>query len=327
MFLRSYKGSSWKSVFGKKNRLAMAYPSVCILMLNCNDSHDTLECLQSLRESTYESLRVLVVDNGSSDDSMERISTNFPEVELVRAQKNLGFTGGVNLGIKHLWNRDLDYILLLNNDTIVEKDFLQPLVEAMESNPGAAGACGTIYAEHDRELVWYAGGRMIPWRGLAIQEHKGERIPKRSLGEPAETTFVTGCMTLLRRDVIKSENLEDERLFLYYDDIELSARLTREGYRLLYVPRSIIYHKVANERESTWKLYFSTRNRLLLIKTAFPGFAGLIARLYFSLVITLKLAVWAFVNKPFFHAALLGLRDYLASNYQEGRGTSRIQRN
>jgi GT2 family glycosyltransferase len=304
----------------------MTNPAVCIIILNYNDSDDTLECLQSLQECTYQPLHVLVVDNGSSDNSPEKIQKNYPEVEVLKAPKNLGFTGGVNFGIKHIFDRPVDYILLLNNDTYVEKDFLLPLVEAMEADPGVAAACGTIYAYHDKDIIWYAGGHMMPWRGLAVQDHKGERISKNDLGPPQSVTFVTGCMTMLRRSILKSDKVEDERLFLYYDDIELSARLLKEGYKLLYVPKSIIYHKVANEKESAWKLYFSTRNRLLLIKAAFPGMAGVIARFWFLSAITLKLVIWAFKKRHFFSAALLGLRDYFASNFYEGRGTARIKR-
>lgn len=304
----------------------MGYPVVSIVLLNWNDFYNTSECLQSLRECTYEPMHILVVDNGSFDDSVERICESFPEVELIRSPRNLGFTGGVNLAIKHLWNRDISYILLLNNDTLVEKDFLFPLVEAMESNPDVVGSCGTIYAYHERDLVWYAGGRMIPWRGLAVHEHKGEKIPQSALGSPRNVDFITGCMTLLRRGALKSDRVEDERLFAYYDDIELSARLLKDGHRLLYVPRSIIYHKVVNEKESALKVYFSVRNRLLLIKTSFPGMMGLVAKCWFSLAMSVKMGVWAFTKRSLFRAALLGLQDYLASNYYEGRGLSRIQR-
>ena len=135
--------------------------------------------------------------------------------------------------------------------------FLAPLVEAMEADPGAAIAGGTIYAHHDRTRVWYAGGRLVPWRGLAVHLHQGEVRPVSALGEPRPVSFVTGCMALHRVSLLPQIGEQDERFFLYLDDIELSARVVHRGYRLLYVPRSVIYHRVLGGRESRLKLYYS----------------------------------------------------------------------
>ena len=295
-------------------------PTVTAVILNFDLTDDTVACVRSLQEATYDRLRILVVDNASPDGAEDRLRRELPGVEVRGTGRNLGYTGGINAGFRFALERQTDYLLALNPDTEVDPGFLEPLVDAMEADPGAAIAGGTIYAHHDPARVWYAGGRLVPWRGLAVHLHKGEILEAAALGEPRPVSFVTGCLALHRASLLPRIGGQDERFFLYLDDIELSARVLRRGYRLLYVPRSVVRHRVLGERESRLKLYYSVRNRLLLIDTAFEGPARHVARLYFLAAIVAKLMTWSLTRRPFFEAARAGLVDYRRGVFHEGRG-------
>jgi hypothetical protein len=298
----------------------MSVPRVSIILLNYNRGEDTIECINSLLQCAYPHFHILVVDNASTDNSVEVLKQNFSDLEILQTGQNLGYTGGINFGLRHTRQAAPEYILVLNNDTLVTVDFLNRLVEAMEQNPSAAAAGGTIFCEHERNRIWYGGGRLVPWRGLAVHEKKGELVEPATLANVRQVSFVTGCMILFRATLLDKIGVEDERFFMYLDDIELSARILARGYELLYVPQAIIYHKVVGEKESAFKLYYSARNRLLLINTAFTGWPRFVAKYYFLAVIMVKLCLWRFTNPRFFRAASVGLRDFFAGRFYEGRG-------
>jgi GT2 family glycosyltransferase len=300
----------------------MNRPKVIVAILNYNLWEDTIECVASFQGITYPTYEILIADNGSSDGSYEILKQNLPQCEVRSTGANLGYTGGVNACLRFALEKDPSYVLILNNDTVVTNDFLDHLVQALEDSPNAAAACGTIYCHHDPERVWFAGGHMIPWRGLAVHEHEGEIMKREALGEPRETDFLNGCMVLFRASALETVGYEDERFFMVLDDIELSARVRRMGLLLLYVPRAVIYHKVLGEDLSPFKIYYAVRNRFLLIDLAFDGATRIVARTYFTSVIMLKLFVWRLVKPRFFRAAWFGLWDYLRGNFGPGRGVS-----
>jgi len=302
----------------------MSPRKVKVIILNFNLVEYTIECLKSLQKVDYPQYDILVVDNGSTDNSVARLKESFPLVEIYSTGENLGYTGGMNAGLKRAISDAPEYILALNPDTEVHASFLGLLVDAMERNPNAAGACGTIYTYHSKNRVWYAGGRMIPWRGLAVHDLLDQTLDHSILGEPQKVTFITGCVILFRTRLLEDVGLEDERFFMYLDDIELSARILKKGYELLYVPRAIVYHRVLGEKESPFKLYYSVRNRFLLINTGFSGFIRHVARVYFLCAISAKILVWYVTRPTFAQAATMGLMDYFKGNLGKGRGVDRF---
>lgn len=304
------------------NSTAREVPRVTALILNYNLTDYTIECVRSLEAVEYPALEILVVDNCSTDNSAERLRQALPSVDVRATSENLGYTGGINAGLRFAQDHHPDYVLVLNPDTEVDKTFLTHLVNAMQERPRAVGACGTIYTHHDPTLVWYAGGRMIPWRGLAVHDKMNQHLEPSGLGTPHPVTFITGCMILFRSSMLEGMEVEDERFFMCLDDVELSARMLTKGYELLYVPKSMIYHKVLGEKGSPLKVYYTVRNRLLLIRTSWPGVLGVVACSYFLVVITGKLVAWFFTNRLFFRAARMGLADYFRGRLGRGRGVS-----
>lgn len=296
-------------------------PAVLIGVVNYNRPSDTIECLTSLITCSYPRKEVVLFDNGSKDDSVRQIRETFPFLSILESKSNLGASGARNHVIRWARQRNPDFLLMIDNDTIVEKEFLQPLVDAMKNDTEAAVACGTILEYDHRDIIWFAGGSLVPLRGLAVHDHAGKRFDRKRNGSPRRVSYITVCMTLYRFSMLENIGLLDERYFVYLEDIEFATRLVKQGYKQLYVPASVIYHKVRGERDSTFKLYYCVRNRLLLIREGFGGLEGNLATIYFLAVILSKLLVWRVVRHDFYIAAKAGLVDYFKGNFGEGRGT------
>ncbi len=297
-------------------------PRVVIVILNYCRWRETSDCIQSLRQCRYPNFEILIVDNASKDDSVEQLRKAFPAVEIVQATRNCGYTGGVNVGIRAALKNDPSFILLLNEDTIVTPNFLSELVGAMVDHPRAAAACGTIYHHPETARIWYAGGTLVPWRGLAVHSKSLPTHSEDGAAAARRVTFVTGCMTLIRVSALDIIGMKDERFFMSLEDIEHSARILKRGFDLLYVPRCVIYHRIPLRYESSFNLYYSVRNRLLLISEAFSPPVRYIARIYFLCGILVKMMGWLIIRPEFLRAARMGLQDYFANRLYEGRGVS-----
>jgi len=242
-------------------------PRVAIILLNWNSADDTLACLDSLAGITWPAVRIIVVDNASADDSVSRIRARFPAVTIIENSENTGFSEGNNTGIRFALAEDDDLILLLNNDTVVAPDFLEPLVEALLGDPRAGIAGPLIYYHDEPDLIWYAGGRVRRFQGRG--QHPRHRELWTGGREARETGYVTGCAMLIRAGILREAGLLEPAFFYSYEDLDYALRVRRYGYRLLFVPRSVIWHRVSASLGgliSPVFLYYQTRNRLLFMK-------------------------------------------------------------
>ncbi len=222
----------------------VSQPLVYIIVLTWNGKNDTFECLQSLDEVTYPNFKVLVVDNASTDGTVNAIRTSFPGIEVVVNQTNLRFAGGNNVGIRRALEHGAEYVMLLNNDTIVERDFLTPLVNAAEHDTRVGMVGPKIYFYVNRQQLWYAGGTIEWWKGWI--SHVGVR--EKDMGQydtTCETDFITGCCVLVKREVIQKIGMLDEAYFLYGEDADWCIRTSQAGYKLLFVPSAKIWHKLS----------------------------------------------------------------------------------
>ncbi len=243
-------------------------PKVCIVTLNWNAWEATRDCLHSLENVDYPNFETVVVDNASSDRSVEELNLRFPWIPIIRNSANLGFAGGNNVGILDALRREAAYILLLNNDTTVSRSFLRVLVEAVESDPKAGIANPKIYYFHPRDRIWYAGGSFSLWRGFAKHFHQGRKDRSPST-VPQEVSFATGCALLIKSEVIRQVGLLDQRFFLVSEDTDWSIRVRQAGYRAIYVPEARIWHNESyTVRKSSGKQlrdYYNVRNSLVLM--------------------------------------------------------------
>ncbi len=219
-------------------------PVICIILLNWNGVDDTLECLASLRKVGYPRLRILLVDNGSTDDSVQRVRETYSEIEILALEENLLFAGGNNAGLAHLDDQDIDYIVFLNNDTVVDPDFLQPLLKRFGSEK-KAGMVAPRILYHGSTKVWYDGGGVNLWTGRVA--HRDIRKELSDLSTQAHATgYITGCCLMMPRALASELGGFDEAFSMYAEDVDLSLRISKEGYELWVEPDSIVYHKVSS---------------------------------------------------------------------------------
>jgi GT2 family glycosyltransferase len=211
--------------------------SVYIILLNWHGWQDTIVCLDSLASLDYPNYRVLVVDNGSTDDSVTRIRAAHPEVSIMETGRNLGFSGGCNVGMRHALEEGADYIWLLNNDTTVDPHALASMVAVAEADPGV-GAVGSIfyYLDNPKDIQAWGGGRVCFWSGRT-RHHLGP-VPS------ARLHYLTAASILLRRRALEAVGLLDENtFFMYWEDTDFSFRLRKAGWRLAVADQSIVLHR------------------------------------------------------------------------------------
>jgi hypothetical protein len=247
----------------------VSVPKIIVVVLNWNGRQDTLDCLESLKGVDYPNWNVLVVDNGSEDGSVEAIRNGHPGISIIEIERNLGFAGGNNRGIQEALRRDAEFVLVLNNDTIVASDLLEKLARSASEHPGAAALGATIYYLADPTRLWYAGAR---WRrDKAEFEHIGQDNVESGmeLAQVRETEYVCGCAMFLRASALRRVGLFDPTFFLLFEETDWCFRARQSGYRCLVVPDAKVWHKVSRSfggRDSPLYEYFYIRNSLLWAK-------------------------------------------------------------
>jgi GT2 family glycosyltransferase len=249
-----------------------AQPRVVVVVLNWNGGVDTLECLRSLARLSYANYGVLVVDNGSIDGSVEAVRAAFPETEVILNAGNLGFAGGNNVGLRRALGAGAEYAFLLNNDTVVDPRLLDELVSAAEADPRAGIVGPKIYYYDRRDVLWYAGAREQPLRRIPATVGLDE--PDRGQYDRiGETACVYGTAMLIHRRVLTEIGLLDERFFAYHEDADFCARARRAGYRCLYDPRGMVWHKVSasTRGRSAFQDYLRARSRILFFVKHVPA--------------------------------------------------------
>lgn len=249
-----------------------SFPSVWIIVINWNRWPETEACLESLGKLTYPHYSVLAVDNGSTDGSVERLQS-ISGIHTILLKTNEGFVGGNNIGIEYALQHQPDYILLLNNDTLVESNFLSRLVTAMESTPDNGIAGPLICYAGLPDTIWSAGGVIDAHRGETSMIGIGQKRQVLEGRSPYGVDFVTGCALLIKRRVIDEIGLLDDRFFAYYEETEFCVRARKKGWGCMVVPQALIWHKITPEaRASSENVhYYMTRNRLLFIRLAKLG--------------------------------------------------------
>lgn len=241
---------------------------VFIILVNYNGVTDTLECIKSLESIYYNNYEIVVVDNNSTDNSLDTLKEKLSyKHHVISSNKNGGFAFGNNIGIRYALEKGADYVLLINNDTTVEPDFLDELVKSMENNKEYGITTGLILNYYDKNLVWYAGGEINWNRFYGYHKHENENINKLSLYE-SEVSFATGCLMLIRSEVITKVGGLPEEYFMYYEDVDYCANIQENGYKICFNPKSIIYHKISaasGEVESPFAIKWNNRNRVNFI--------------------------------------------------------------
>jgi hypothetical protein len=243
----------------------MTEPLIICVILNTNRRDDTLECLDSLSRSTYQHFSVLVLDNHSVDGSVEAIQARYPDTQIVPIEENRGYAGNNNVGIKIALERGADWVFVLNEDTILDSECLARLVEAGEQDAQIGIVGPMVYHYDEPGYIQSAGGILGPyWQSIHLSKDEVD-TGQWSTVHPVE--WISGCAILVRRPVIEQVGMIDERFFYYWEETEWCLRTGKAGWKILHVPQAKLWHKGV-QRNYTPKpslLYYSTRNRLLMI--------------------------------------------------------------
>ncbi|CEA12800.1 glycosyltransferase family 2 protein [Methanobacterium formicicum] len=340
----------------------MNYPHVSIIIINWNRWKDTIECLESLFQINYPNFDVILVDNASEDDSLEKIrdycSGHLPvessffnynpynkpitvyeynetfkkdkrplktenltkkHINLIKNGENRGFPGGNNVGIKFaLEFFDPEYILLLNNDTVVDENFLGELIKNGDSRDDVGILGPKIYFYDEPQTIWSAGCK-ISWklsRGIQIGTNEAD---KGQYDEIGEVEYVSGSVFLIKNETIKRIGLMDENYFLYFEESDWTLRANQEGFKSLYIPTSHIWHKVSRSGggiSNPIGLYYITRNRWIFMRK----WAGkedyyffLIFQIFAAIILPLFLSLF-YHNSNLFTAYYEGLYNGIVTN-------------
>jgi GT2 family glycosyltransferase len=250
----------------------MSSIKVTVVVLNWNGGADTIECLESLAPLSAAGHQIVMVDNGSTDGSLEQVRLNFTYVRVIDVGENRGFAGGNNVGIRAAIEDGAEYVLLLNNDTVVAPDLIEELLRVAQTTPDAGVLGPKIYYYAEQDRIWSAGGFWDKKARCFEQLGDGER-DEGQFDKICDTEFVVGCAMFVPAQVFRDVGLLDEQFFLNYEEIDFSYRVRCAGYRAIYVPRAKLWHKVSvafGGEDSPLKDYFIFRNRLLWAKRHLP---------------------------------------------------------
>ncbi|MBF0537548.1 MAG: glycosyltransferase family 2 protein [Nitrospirae bacterium] len=298
-----------------------ALPKVVIILVNYNGHADTIQCLQSLTTTPCGASRVIVVDNGSTDGSVAKIGKWIIErglmesgvgagfVEVIALQTNTGFGVANNVGMEHSFCGDCDYVLLLNNDTVVVEGFLPTMLQTFDTFKDAGIVGGVVRDYYRQRDVWFSGGHIDYIRGAFYHRHDTCRGMRQS-------GFITGCLMLIPRRVYREIGGFDDIYFLNVEDIDLCCRVRDAGYRLVVNCDAVIYHKISASIGGLYsqrQQYYFHRNRMLFFSKSLKGIRR---RLFYGLQFLIAIPAWLGIqllrgNLNAVKGALKGYYDFL----------------
>jgi len=255
-------------------------PNIFITLINYNSKENMLSCLKSLEDIDVDklTLNVVVIDNASTETFRTDKAYRKFKLKLIRSEENLGFSGGHNFGIRYALDKGADYVVVLNDDIILDKDFLTNLLKTFSKEKDCGIVSPKIYFAKGYEfhkdrykenelgkVIWYAGGK-IDWQNV-IAYHRGvDEVDSGQYEKLGQTDFASGCCMMIKKEVLEKVGLLDSRYFLYYEDNDLSQRAKKMGFAIFYQPEAFLWHLNAGSTGgsgSTLQDYYITRNRLL----------------------------------------------------------------
>jgi GT2 family glycosyltransferase len=238
------------------------------VVLCTNEAEEASACIRSLLQVDYPNFKIFLVDNASTDGSAEKLGKRFPDIRVICRATNEGYSAGNNTGIRAALEAGADHVLISNSDIVADSNFLKPLVQILEQQADVGLVAGTARYSSHPEQIYYAAGKFS--RLFCSGMNTTRRSGKLAEGErDVDVNFVNGAMFLTRRSVFESLGLLDESFFLYFDDLEYSRRYGSR-YRMVYTPKSVVYHKSGGgkgwRRYTTNYLYYHTRNRFWVFR-------------------------------------------------------------
>jgi GT2 family glycosyltransferase len=263
---------------------------VSVITVNYNSLEATCALLKSLHNSRYEMLEVIVVDNGSNEDPTEAVKQIYPAARVIISEKNLGFSGGNNLGIRASQG---DFLLLINNDTEITPDLIGQLLNTFSKDPKIGIVCPKIKFFYQPDTIQYAGFNKFNLFTGRTSTIGGGQKDCETFSQPDYTHGAHGAAMMISRSALKQVGLLPESYFLYYEEWDWSFTMMRCGYKIYYQGQAVIYHKqsVSTGKESILKTYYLSRNRILFMKRNTTAFQYVIFLFFLFLCVIPKFAV------------------------------------
>lgn len=239
---------------------------IAVILVNYNNIKDTCDCVDSLKR-VHEELKIIIVDNASTGKDADLLAEKYKDgVYVIKSEENLGFSGGNNIGIRYALDAGYEFIVILNNDTIVAADMFEKLRKNADKDKVVVPL---MYYYTSPKTIWFGGGRISKITGNGKSINKGLEDGKVIYYGNVECTFATGCCMMLHRSIIEKIGLLDESYFMYCEDTEYSIRLNMNKIKIILVPEAKLWHKVSQSikgDKSFFSLYYINRNRLNYVK-------------------------------------------------------------
>jgi GT2 family glycosyltransferase len=241
------------------------------IVLSWNGREDTERCLDALAKVDKPPVRIVCVDNGSTDGSVEAVRDHHPETHLIENGRNLGFAGGCNVGIRWALAQGAGWVVLVNNDAVIAPDAVAGFASAAQQRPEAGVLAGKLYRADRPDRIWYAGQRFLAWLGYSGR-HRGEgRRDGPRYERLSPTDRANGALMAISRATIESVGTFDEELFAYVEDVDYSLRARAAGFEVLFVPRARAWHRVgASSAAAAHNSYYGTRNMVVVCERHRP---------------------------------------------------------
>ncbi len=249
-----------------------SHTRVKFLILNWNNPNDTLFCIQSLLDAGIALGSIILIDNGSIDDSANIIRQTFSDIQIIETGENLGYAGGNNLGIELALKQGAEYICVLNNDLVVSANFLLPLISILDDNNEIGVTTPLVANLPDDGRVWTLGADIDGYSGDVTRIAAGENLEMWKEKQPFVVDCATGAALVVKSEVFEECGLFDETFFLYYEEIDWCLRIRKFGYLVYAVPSSVVWHKTSSTLGTTSPIidYYMLRNHLRLIGRHWP---------------------------------------------------------
>lgn len=242
---------------------------LAVIIVNFNGSKDTLDCIESIKKNCtiLDQIEIIVVDNNSKEKEKNILIENLKMEKLILNSQNSGFAIANNIGIEYAIKNKFENILLLNNDTIIEKNSFEIMLDTLNSNKDIGAVSCSILYEKEREKIWFDGG-IINWnRYMSIHINQGMIYNNET--EIVDTEFISGCCMMLKKEVIEKVGMLPTEYFMYFEDTDFSVQILKKGYKMKIAKEAIIYHKVSASsggEESNFSVEWGARNRIIFMR-------------------------------------------------------------
>lgn len=244
-------------------------PKFNVCILNWNGGKMLSRCIDSILSNSATNFKITVIDNASSDDSIENLDS---QIHIVKLKKNHGFSVGYNLGINKCLSHDDEYIVLLNYDTIVDSNFITSITRQIVKNGENYIYGAKILYDDNKNLLWYGGGRVDLSKGII--SHIGIRKDHNKFNSQVKTDYVTGCCMIIHKNIYLKLNGFDESFFMYNEDVDLCLRAKKNGINCLYIPSAIVYHKISLSTGGNYsikKIFLKSKSSYILFRKYFKN--------------------------------------------------------